>query len=1650
MAGKKDIVEQALKLIAGGAKEAAPSAAERAAQNLDVFNTAKRLGEDTNDIAKLQETKRLMDFHKSLTGDIRERAKSVNEIVQQMKASGAFPMEIGTRYTTEHSRRTGQPPWTITNYYVDPKNPQGSYGYYVRREFPDGGYEESVSKIRDPRLEALHGAEKWEELQRGFVPMTGPKVVKAEGGSIREGYAGRGRVVGDIVDQALKLATGEGEEAAKTGIRAYHGSPHDFDKFDMSKIGTGEGAQAYGHGLYFAGNEGIARHYRDALSSNKFRYEDVQPDDEALKKFANQLADVETRQKNLSDPEGFISLDNNYGELENLQSEKDKIRNMMIMDTVNRNPHLQYGRMYEVNIAADPRNDFINYDAPWEEQPQKVKDAFSYLSKNRPDGSDLARRIEAPIFAQEASERGVKGIQFLDAGSRVTPRSTFNAENAYWDAYAAYEKNPTSQAKAALDVAKANWDAAKSPPSQTRNYVVFDDKLISIIRKYGIAGASAMLGYNLMENLDPKQALAATMADNDYQASAPQKADGGAVREGYAGKGRVVGDIVDQALKLITGEGEKAAQKGIRAYHGSPHKFDEFRFTPREIGSGEGAQAYGYGGYFAESEPLAESYTKARDWSYKGKSAQDIYDDLYKISRERNLDNEGWSKLNAQRGFWERVLTGRSPRSIIMEGKINPDDYGASDLAYHRTLDPSKFVRNEGHMYEVGINSDPNAFVDWDKLISEQPEAFREYMRDQLKKQGYLRAKENGPRQLNSALKAWNMEKGSMLDTPIQSIIMGRGEIGGGTPVGVSKDLQSLGLPGVKFLDSQSRGLGTGTRNYVVFPGNEDLVNIIRSYADGGAVDEDDDVNDALRIAKQEGGVLMEDAKGNKYDAQGNLIPPTAPGPDPARTPTPQEVGQKASMDPATFDALMEQYAVPDRDIAQYEATKAAVAAQPREIQQMTHVGDRPTREVKVDMPLFGGEYSVGSAPYDVAGNMSGVAQAAYDFKTAPFYAIPFTAPIAAGMDVAEGIATNDPLTASLAVGFGPGSKYAKAAGIGTINYLMDPSEAEAGPARWFSKAMEAAQAIPMEKMTGQQALAMLKKSVSPEELRWTGTDVFLSTTPKISKEELLDYLRNNRFQTEDVTLGGNKPTSRKDVKPTPTASAPYMEEWNKLKAEDEKLNAEFDSSDADKSVQGMENYWRRQFEIDEQKDALREKMIDATIAEMGGLGLPVQYGPGSRYGDAYVTRGGEGYSEDLYKMPNAMKAYNLYVKQLREKYGEGALGDMPLTVSERGTLDNLMEAGGDERKVYTSGHFPQYPGYLAHSRSQILNIETPGANRPYKAWNVEEAQSDLAKSGRKSGFYDPVVYQKWANEYYANEKAIEKARDYLTEVSNRVSEAIGPEPKAWRDPAWNEYHIRRQDALDASPEVKSARETLNNLIARGAELDAAIPNTVAAPIGPFVKSMEGWSKLTIKKQLDKAFDSGADYFTWTPGEAQAQRYSLSKVADRITYNPPFVSASGKQYAGRIVAIKNGSAVFEKNGVTPDKLPEFIGEELASKLLKNKEVIESGKFEGLERYSVSGDEMKFGGEGMRKYYDSAFVKYVQDVFKEATGEKPKIEVVTAQTPDGPRQQLGVRLTEEMREKARFSDFNKGGRVTDRAKYADSDTVSRALALTSEV
>ena len=66
---------------------------------------------------------------------------------------------------------------------------------------------------------------------------------------------------------ASTMASAQRAGSLLSPLTVFHGSPHKFSKFDASKIGTGEGAQAYGHGLYFAENPKVAQDYADVLAS---------------------------------------------------------------------------------------------------------------------------------------------------------------------------------------------------------------------------------------------------------------------------------------------------------------------------------------------------------------------------------------------------------------------------------------------------------------------------------------------------------------------------------------------------------------------------------------------------------------------------------------------------------------------------------------------------------------------------------------------------------------------------------------------------------------------------------------------------------------------------------------------------------------------------------------------------------------------------------------------------------------------------------------------------------------------------------------------------------------------------------------------------------------------------------------------------------------------------------------------------------------------------------------------------------------------------------------------------------------------------------------------------------------------------------------
>lgn len=108
---------------------------------------------------------------------------------------------------------------------------------------------------------------------------------------------GQATTAGDVAGVRSQLQAGSdvalgtvlgmtGDAPGGNALRVYHGSPHAFEPvpdnplgaFSLDKLGTGEGAQAYGHGVYQAGAEGVARTYRDALSSQAtFTHPDVGP-----------------------------------------------------------------------------------------------------------------------------------------------------------------------------------------------------------------------------------------------------------------------------------------------------------------------------------------------------------------------------------------------------------------------------------------------------------------------------------------------------------------------------------------------------------------------------------------------------------------------------------------------------------------------------------------------------------------------------------------------------------------------------------------------------------------------------------------------------------------------------------------------------------------------------------------------------------------------------------------------------------------------------------------------------------------------------------------------------------------------------------------------------------------------------------------------------------------------------------------------------------------------------------------------------------------------------------------------------------------------------------------------------------------------------
>lgn len=183
---------------------------------------------------------------------------------------------------------------------------------------------------------------------------------------------------------------------------AYHGSPHRFNRFSTEKIGAGEGAQAYGWGLYFAGRKEVAKWYKERLSSSvplswkgQSLYDiagaSIAELDDKYGDFSIRLA-IRAYQRGGSIDEAIGILRDRA----DAESGAAATRAQWAIDFLtNEREYLDEtpsGRLYSVELAPT-EDEYLLWDKPWDQQPEKVQNALGLAEMRDAMDNFLAGKI---------------------------------------------------------------------------------------------------------------------------------------------------------------------------------------------------------------------------------------------------------------------------------------------------------------------------------------------------------------------------------------------------------------------------------------------------------------------------------------------------------------------------------------------------------------------------------------------------------------------------------------------------------------------------------------------------------------------------------------------------------------------------------------------------------------------------------------------------------------------------------------------------------------------------------------------------------------------------------------------------------------------------------------------------------------------------------------------------------------------------------------------------------------------------------------------------------------------------------------------------------------------------------------------------------
>ena len=260
------------------------------------------------------------------------------------------------------------------------------------------------------------------------------------------------------------------ETSSRYNQDAWHGTPHDFNRFSTRKIGTGQGARVHGWGLYFAKNRQLSEQYREELTRELYGNQTLYFDEEKIAEEYDKLEELATKQQpsairdTMYDRLAFLEdllilhdeqevIDRGYHKQKVIEWFDKNIKDKVI------NKNRKTGQLFKVDIPEN--EELLDEQKKIKDQPKSIQEKLRKLYKGEKWIEDKLSTLNKDF--EEITGEELYSILVDQAGT----------------------DNQDSDKEASLLLNKYGIKGITYDGHQDgRGFVVFDKKAINILEKY--------------------------------------------------------------------------------------------------------------------------------------------------------------------------------------------------------------------------------------------------------------------------------------------------------------------------------------------------------------------------------------------------------------------------------------------------------------------------------------------------------------------------------------------------------------------------------------------------------------------------------------------------------------------------------------------------------------------------------------------------------------------------------------------------------------------------------------------------------------------------------------------------------------------------------------------------------------------------------------------------------------------------------------------------------------------------------------------------------------------------------------------------------------------------------------------------------------